>query len=149
MSLVDADKSSVDRSTPSPNAHDVTVGPGFAFHYPALPNYSANTGVIDYNHTASSLQDAINHISAAGGGTVTVKDGFYTLTSDLTIPSYVTFGGQTEGSVTLNFVGNYGIKIAGSSAYNAGTISVTTGSATVTGTGTLWSGNLTTSPSTS
>ncbi|HET7629754.1 MAG TPA: hypothetical protein VFK03_00100, partial [Candidatus Saccharimonadales bacterium] len=89
MSLVDADKNQLDRGTPSPNAPDLTAGPALSFHYPALADYDANTGAIDYNHTGATIQSAIDHASAIGGGTVTIKDGTYTLTDNLTIPSNV------------------------------------------------------------
>lgn len=88
------------------------------------------------------IQKAIDRIRLLGG-VVTLRNGTYIESADITIPSNVTLVGESFGGVTIAFTGPYSIKASGSSPYSTGTIALTPGSATVTGTGTSWSSNLT------
>lgn len=85
----------------------------------------------------NELQDALNEVDVAGGGTVYLKAGTYTLTADISIPSGVTLEGVSRDDCVIS-CGAYKVQIVGSNAYSTGTVSVTNGSTTVTGSGTTW-----------
>lgn len=89
------------------------------------------------------IQSAIDTVSAAGGGTVLLRNGTYVVTSNIALPSGVSLVGESLGGVTLVFAGPFSIVIDGVAAYSTGTISLTKGSAIVTGSGTSWLTNLT------
>lgn len=144
MSLSDVDKINDNRSTPRPNAPDVATMQALASHYPLLAEFSAAGGAVQTDQTARTIQDAIDAMSERGGGTLNVATGLYILTDNITIPSNIGLEGQSFGSVIFLFLGPYGIRITGTQPYTTGTISVTRGSATVTGSGTAWSSNLST-----
>lgn len=90
------------------------------------------------------IQSVMDSLAREGGGVITLRNGTYTLTSDLVLSSNITLQGEAFGGVQLVFAGPYSIKADGTSIYNTGTISVSFGSPIVTGSGTTWSGNLTT-----
>jgi len=92
------------------------------------------------------IQSTINNFLAAGtGGSILLNSGTYVINNDINLPSDVTLEGASDGSVLFVMAGAYSIKATGSSAYSVGTISVTKGSASITGAGTAWLSNLTTS----
>lgn len=91
-----------------------------------------------------SIQDAIDAVNAAGGGTVVLQNGTHTPGQDITLYSKITLQGQNGDSTIIDFSGgSYQIKGIGSGAYTTGTVSVTNNGTTVTGSGTTWSGNVT------
>lgn len=94
--------------------------------------------------TAGDIQKAIDKIRLTGG-VITLRNGTYLENADITIPSGVSLQGESFGGVTIVFQGAFAIKSTGTGAYSTGTIAITPGSDTVTGTDTLWSANLTTS----
>lgn len=86
-----------------------------------------------------SIQDRIDEVYAAGGGIVAVRNGLYTLTDNITIPSGVYVRGETATGVILDFVDNtHGVRMEGDNAYSAGTVSINPGETVVTGVGTEW-----------
>lgn len=118
-----------------------------------LSAISANLGTVtigrfgDYKVVVSSgddVQAAIDSIGA-GGGTVFLTAGTYTLSDDLTIPSNLVLQGEGMGVVILYFQTlDKGIKVQGTSNYSTGTLSISNGSTAVVGSGTSWDGNVTT-----
>lgn len=74
---------------------------------------------------------------AAGATTVYVRAGTYVEFTDVVIPNYGVMVGETVAPVVLYFAGPFGVRVDGSGGVKetAGTISVVSGSATVTGTG--------------
>lgn len=85
------------------------------------------------------IQAAIELVHTAGGGVVVLQNGTYVLTSDITMYSNVYLQGQSRDLCVLYFVDNtHGIMMKGSNAYTAGTVDVTHGGTTVTGTSTTF-----------
>lgn len=96
--------------------------------------------------TTDNIQTAIDTVNAESGGTVILKPGVHVRTSDITLYSNISLIGDNTGNTTIYFAGTASsIKAQGTNVYTTGTISATPGSATVTGVGTSWSSNLTTS----
>jgi len=91
--------------------------------------------------TDDDLQSAIASLGA-GGGYVSLTNGTHTITENITLPSFVYLRGQGDNTI-LNFQGTYNLNATGSNAYTTGTVSVSNGSTTVTGSGTSWSSNVT------
>lgn len=84
------------------------------------------------------IQEKIDSI-ASTGGIVALRNGTYTLTDDINLPSGVYLHGETAYGVVLDFVDNtHGIKSIGTNVYTTGTISIAPGSSTVAGSGTSW-----------
>jgi hypothetical protein len=76
-----------------------------------------------------------------GNQSIFVREGVYVETGDVVIPTSGSMTGETRAGIVLNFAGTaYGVKCDANPAHieTAGTISVTNGSATVTGTGTTF-----------
>lgn len=103
----------------------------------------ASIKAVTSDDDVDAIQNAINELSDQGGGTLLMRAGTYTLTNDLTVPTGVSLVGESFGTTVLVFAGFFGIVITGSDAYSTGTISVTRGSKTVTGSGTSWLANVT------
>jgi hypothetical protein len=130
------------------NVGDVTIGNyagGQGVKYDkSAGEFSVKTSNITLggtNITVSAiggLQTALNAVSAAGGGTVFLQPGTYTLTADISIPSGVTLQGISRDDVIIDCDTSYKIKIIGSNNYTTGTASVNDGSTSVTGSGTTW-----------
>jgi parallel beta-helix repeat protein len=77
----------------------------------------------------------------AGNSSVFVRDGTYVETASITIPDNGVLHGESPGGVVISFGGgDFSINADGNGGTKAtaGTISVTTGSTTVTGSGTNW-----------
>lgn len=88
------------------------------------------------------VQATIDAVSAAGGGTVYLQPGTYTLTTDLTIPSGVTLEGVSRDTVIIDCNSSYSVVITGTNAYSTGTVTINTGDTTVTGSGTTWTAGM-------
>lgn len=84
-----------------------------------------------------SIQDAIDTISAAGGGTLYLEAGTYALIADMLVPSFVAVIGAGLSTV-IDGGGSYGIKSVGSTAYRTGTVAIAYRGQTVVGTGTTF-----------
>lgn len=90
----------------------------------------------------ADIQKAIDAVYASGGGTVVLLAGTHVRETDLILYEDVTLKGETF-STTLDFNNtNHGIVLSGEAIATAGTISVTNGSATVTGSGSAWGSEL-------
>lgn len=88
---------------------------------------------------AENIQEVTDSIHDLGGGTVFLRNGTYLLDSDVVIPSDVTFLGETQGAVILDFQSQeHQIIIQGSTPYSDGTVSLANLDTTVVGTGTEW-----------
>jgi len=87
--------------------------------------------------SSDSIQDALDKISANGGGIVLMQPGTYTLTADISIPSGVTLQGASRDNCIIE-CGDFSVKIEGTDIYNTGNVSITKGSTTVTGSGTTF-----------
>lgn len=90
----------------------------------------------------ADLQSSINEIDAAGGGTVFLQPGTYTLTSDISIPGGVRVEGVSRDATILDCNGTYKVQMIGSSAYSTGTVALNDGDTTVVGTGTTWTAGM-------
>ncbi len=89
------------------------------------------------------LQVIIDNMGNLGGGFVQLSSGIFNLTDDLIIPSSVTLSGVGTSGTIVDF-GSLakGLKIIDSNRYDTGTISVTSGSDAVTGSGTTWDSSM-------
>lgn len=96
------------------------------------------------NGDYTDIQSAIDYVNGLGGGEVFVREGAYTTNNNITLHSNITLHGENS-STEIIFNGFYNISATGSGSYTTGTVAVTTGSKTVTGTGTTWLTHLTTS----
>lgn len=87
-----------------------------------------------------SLQDAADDLKAlGGGGTIIAANGHHNLYKDLNLYSNIYLIGQNAKATIIDFNNTAsGIKIVGSNAYSTGTVSITHGSTTVTGSGTTF-----------
>ena len=96
-------------------------------------------GAIKVIDTDEDIQDAIDGLNAKGGGTLILKNGTYTLTDDITVPSNINIEGQNSESCILDFDSNAaGIVIEGTNTYSTGVASVNNWGTAVTGSGTTW-----------
>jgi hypothetical protein len=89
-------------------------------------------------YLGGNIQAAIDTVAAAGGGEVRLVDGTYIVNNNLVIPSGVVLVGTGPDSIIDFGGGAYGIIGHGTLIDNTGTISMTDGSATVTGSGTAF-----------
>ncbi len=95
------------------------------------------------DNDAINIQAALDSASAAGGGTVFLRNGTYLLNNSLTLPNDTNLIGETAGGVILDFQNQaYQITGQGTNIYNTGTISVNNFSTTVTGSGTSWNSSM-------
>lgn len=121
-------------------------GEGVANENLTTPARSATAVVaLDNTGTFKDIQAGIDYANEQGGGEVKIRNGTYTVTSNIVIPSKITLTGESLGGVTLVLAGACSIKSTGSGYYATGTISITKGGVLVTGSGTTWLTNLTTS----
>lgn len=90
------------------------------------------------------LQEIINNVKSTGnGGSILLRNGTYTPSSNIVVPSDITISGETEGGVIIDFDSQaLQIKCEGTDIYNAGSINATNASATVTGNGTNWTSDM-------
>lgn len=92
-----------------------------------------------------NIQEAIDLVKEAGGGTVLLENGTHKPSSNITLYSNIVLEGQNFEAAVIDFNSqSYGVISSGSSIYTTGTItSIST--FTVTGSGTAWLANVTTS----
>lgn len=88
--------------------------------------------------STDSIQEALDTVKNAGGGTVFLQDGTYLLTSDIFVPAGTRLEGTARDSVIIDCNTSYKINVVGSDAYNTGTVSINDGDSTVTGSGTTF-----------
>lgn len=88
--------------------------------------------------SVSDLQTTLNTISAAGGGTVYLNVGTYTLTSDISIPSGVVLQGVSRDGVIIDCNLSYKVTLSGTNGYTTGTVTINDTDTTVVGSGTTW-----------
>ncbi|MFA6335629.1 MAG: right-handed parallel beta-helix repeat-containing protein [Bacteroidales bacterium] len=92
--------------------------------YPTARTYKA---IVDLagNGDTISIQNAIDYVNSCGGGTILIKAGIYTLSTDLTIYSNVEILGEDDDLVTVKFSSNaYHIKIIGTSGTHKRNITI-------------------------
>lgn len=88
---------------------------------------------------ASDLQDAIDFLERLGGGTVFLRNGTYTPTSEILLTSSITIQGESTDSTIIDFNNAaIGLVATGQNTYTTGTVAVSNNSTTVTGSGTTW-----------
>ncbi len=88
--------------------------------------------------STGDMQASIDLLSANGGGTLILIPGTYNLSADVVIPTGINIQGS-GGGTDIDFGGTAsGFIIHGSDPYSTGTIDVTLGSDTITGSGTTW-----------
>jgi len=93
--------------------------------------------------TSDDIQQTLDTINAAGGGTLRLSPGTYVVTKNLIGYSSVKIVGYDFSTTTLNFGGNnYNLTFAAPTAYTTGTISSITSGVNVTGSGTSWLANV-------
>lgn len=96
-------------------------------------------GTIITVNAIGNLQTAIDSVSDAGGGSVNLSPGTYYPTTNIDIPSNVSLVGVSLGGTIIDFNSQaYSIRFLGSNNYSTGSVSVTFGATTVTGSGTSW-----------
>lgn len=85
------------------------------------------------------IQSAVERVHNAGDGTVFLNAGTHPRKTDLVLYSHITLEGLTADGAIINFDNNAaGIKIVGSNAYSAGTVTIASGAITVEGIGTTF-----------
>jgi len=103
---------------------------------------SIGGSVITIDNT-KSIQDKLDEINTAGGGTLYLKAGTYTLASDITMYANVALIGVSPNATILDFNSTAGnLTIAGTHRYSTGTLTSITNGVTVVGSGTSWSANV-------
>src|SRR3990167_342431 len=94
-------------------------------------------------NVGESIQQAINEINNQGGGTVYLVPGTHYVTSNIILYNHIYLKGVTADSTIINFSSTASqILINGSGAYSGGTVSVSFGGTTVTGSSTSWLANV-------
>jgi len=89
-------------------------------------------------NSTEDIQTNLDAIDTAGGGTLFLQNGTYTLTSDITIPSGVVLEGVSRDGVIIDCNTSYAVKITGTNVYTTGTVTINNGDTTLVGTGTTW-----------
>jgi hypothetical protein len=85
-----------------------------------------------------SIQKAID----AGRTRIFVRAGTYVLDDDIVLDSNMMIVGESKYTTIIDCNGSNQIKAVGDTPYETGTVSVTQGSDTITGSGTSWQSNL-------
>lgn len=107
-------------------------------------NRTGQADIVLPEDSLEDIQERIDTISSEGGGTVLFKTGSYVFDDDLIVKRGVTLLAETFGQVSINFDNTpSSIRIEGELIYNTGTVSVTPGGTTVTGSSTEWDGEVT------
>lgn len=102
-------------------------------------NIGGTTITID---NTEDIQDRLDEIEAAGGGTLYLQNGTYTLTEDILIPGGVTLQGVSRDGVIIDCDGTFAVKIAGTDVYSTGTVTINNGDTEVVGSGTTWTSGM-------
>ncbi len=90
-----------------------------------------------------NIQDALDKLSANGGGTLYLQAGTYLPTTDLMLSSNTQILGVGSGATIVDFgAGAYQLKIQGTDTYTTGTISINTSDTSVIGVGTTWDSSM-------
>lgn len=93
--------------------------------------------------TSDDIQPAIDAASEQGGGSVSLHSGTYNISSDINLPSNVNLVGSGSNNTVIDFGnGAYSLKAVGTNAYTTGTVSISFGSSTVTGSGTTFTSDM-------
>jgi len=82
--------------------------------------------VITIDNT-EDIQTNLDIISTAGGGTLYLQNGTYTLTADVSIPSGVTLQGVSRDGVIIDCNSAYKVQITGTNIYTTGTVALNAG----------------------
>ena len=98
-------------------------------------------GAVKTIDNVADIQTSLNEIGALGGGTVWLKAGTYTLTSNISIPGACNLVGVSRDNCIIE-CGNYSILMSGSNPYSAGTVTINNGDTTVVGSGTTWTSGM-------
>lgn len=88
------------------------------------------------------IQTNLDNISTAGGGTLYLRPGTYTLTADITVPAGVVLEGVSRDGVILDCASSYAVKITGSNTYSTGTVTIANGATGVVGSGTTFTSGM-------
>jgi hypothetical protein len=101
-------------------------------------NKSMTYSIVDYTGGGDFLK--ISHAINAGKTSLFIKPGVYIETSDIILPNNFFIIGQDKSSVIIHFYGTNSSFIVdgGNPIENTGTISITTSTSSVTGTGTTF-----------
>lgn len=92
--------------------------------------------------STSNIQTALDALNTAGGGTLYLKAGTWTLSSSLTGYSSVAIVGISTGSTIIDFNSTASsLNYIGTAVYSTGTITAASG-VNITGSGTLWLANV-------
>jgi len=102
-------------------------------------NIGGTTITID---NTQDVQDALDKVDLAGGGTVYLQNGTYTLTANISIPSGVTLQGVSRDNVIIDCDSSYKVQAIGTNIYETGTVSINNGATTVTGLGTTFTAGM-------
>ncbi len=84
------------------------------------------------------IQTAVDEVNDAGGGTVYLKAGTYTLASDVDLATNVALVGVDRDTVILDCDGSFSVRIVGTFVYSTGTVTIGTGDTEVVGSGTTF-----------
>lgn len=127
---------------PSARTNEET-GLGESLANDQLLNYGRGTRTITVK-AGDNIQRAVNRLVQEGqGGVILISSGNHIVDYDIELSSNIYLVGETRGASIIDFNGNAkSIKVIGSGAYSTGTVSVTNGSTTVTGSGTSWLSNV-------
>lgn len=79
---------------------------------------------------------------AAGAVSLFVRNGTYTESADITLPSGFSMVGESSNTVIDLDGGANSFRMPSQTLYNTGTVSLTNGSAILAGSGTSWTGNI-------
>lgn len=104
-------------------------------------SFSIGGTVITIDNT-DDIQTRLDEIDAAGGGTLYLQNGIYTLTADISIPTGVTLEGVTRDGVIIDCDNSYAVTIAGTNPYTTGSIAISDGDTTVVGSGTTFTSGM-------
>lgn len=102
-------------------------------------NIGGTTITID---NTENIQEYLDIIDTAGGGTLYLQNGTYTLTSDISIPSGVLLKGVSRDGVIIDCNLLYKVQVIGSDSYNTGTITIANGDDEVVGSGTTFTSGM-------
>jgi len=107
------------------------------YTYPQARTYKAIVDPAGFGDL-TDIQDAIDYVAGIGGGSIFIKNGTYTLTADLVIPSNIQLQGESMEGVKIYFAGgDYQVLVQGTANTSpTGTITATKGDETIVGAGT-------------
>lgn len=89
------------------------------------------------------IQTALDELNTAGGGSLYLKAGTYTIASGLTGYSNIRIFGDNSSNTIIDFNStSSNLSFAGSNLYNTGTITAIAGGVNVTGSGTTWTADM-------